>query len=56
MNIPEACKEIQQYITGDLSKSKVVDDFNKLNERDDKLIFMNIYEILKSINDAKKYS
>ncbi|CEN24284.1 membrane protein [[Clostridium] sordellii] len=53
LNIPDACKEIQQYITGDLSKSKVIDDFNKLNERDDKLIFMNIYEILKSINDAK---
>lgn len=56
LNIGNTCEEMKKYLNGDLSKSDVVCDFNNLKEQDDKLIFMNIYEIFKNIDNAKKIS
>ncbi|MGL5754830.1 MAG: FUSC family protein [Paraclostridium sp.] len=56
LNIGNTCEEMKKYLNGDLSKSDVVGDFNNLKEQDDKLIFMNIYEIFKNIDNAKKIS
>ncbi|GAA0865562.1 FUSC family protein [Paraclostridium tenue] len=56
LDIGNVCKEMQKYVNGDLSKDYVIKNFDNLSERDDKLIFMNIYEIFRNIDNAKKYA
>ena len=56
LDIGNVCKEMQKYVSGDLSKDYVIKNFDNLSERDDKLIFMNIYEIFRNIDNAKKYA
>ena len=56
LDISNVCKEMQRYINGDLSKDYIIKNFDNLSERDDKLIFMNIYEIFRNIDNAKKYA
>lgn len=54
LDITVTCENILKYLSGNLSKDIIIKEFNNLTERDDKLIFMNIYEILKSMDDSKK--
>lgn len=56
LDISNVCNEMQRYINGDLSKDYIIKNFDNLSERDDKLIFMNIYEIFRNIDNAKKYA
>ncbi len=56
LDISNVCHEMQRYINGDLSKDYIIKNFDNLSERDDKLIFMNIYEIFRNIDNAKKYA
>lgn len=56
LDISSTCNEMKRYLKGDLSTDEVIKDFNKLKEKDDKLIFMNIYEIFRNIDNAKKIS
>lgn len=56
LDISNVCNEMQRYINSDLSKDYIIKNFDNLSERDDKLIFMNIYEIFRNIDNAKKYA
>ena len=56
LDISNVCNEMQRYINGDLSKDYIIKNFDNLSEQDDKLIFMNIYEIFRNIDNAKKYA
>jgi hypothetical protein len=56
LDIGNVSSKMKSYVSGNLSKGDIIKEFNSLSERDDKLIFMNIYEILRNIDNAKKFA